>query len=41
MKNGLIGLKRMFKKMDKSNNNYLEPLEFNEAMEKFGIELVI
>ena len=41
LQNGLIGLKRMFKKMDKNNNNYLEPLEFKEAMEKFGIELVI
>jgi len=40
LQNGLIGLKRLFKKMDKNYNNYLEPLEFKEGMVKFGIELV-
>ena len=37
--NGLIGLRRMFKSMDRNRNGSLSPIEFKYAMRDYGLSL--
>ena len=37
--NGLRGIRRMFKAMDRNRNNSLSPVEFKYAMRDYGLQL--